>query len=850
MLRAIPTLPRARPSVWVVALAIAVMGGAIAIRTTTTSIAWIDRVFPGFVLLDNRVVASVGLAHWSGTTVPDLYQSEVLAVQGRRVHSRPAAYAAVHEHPAGTGIRYLLQRNGARREIDIESQLFGLRDWLLLHGVFLLNGLVFLVAGLATYVLRPESRAARALLAGGGSIALFLFTAMDLYGPATFFRLHVLAESFVPATMLHFGLVFPEEHRWARLRFVGYALSIVVALSYEVFLDSPADYSRILNGNMLYVGLVAVFFCSRLVQTYARSDSQLVRQRVRVILVGALFGFGVPAVVLTLGALMGGDISMNIAALTPFIFAVSLAYAVVQHDLFEIDAMVKRGAYYLVLTGMISLAYVSAVLAFDFGLRAGAVTDSTAFPVLFALAVLLLFNPLRTRVQGFVDRVFFGTDYDSGRVLTEVGRELAQARQRDQIAQLVRGWITRTLANEGTRLFVVEATGPALHEIGGAGVVPAAVVEGLDAGRVLTSFDPPESYPDQASFAATRTALTSLGATIAVPMEAHGALVGAVMAGPKRSRLVYTADDAQLLRALAQQTAIALQHAAAYDALVDLNASLEQRVRTRTAELEDANRDLEEALRELQAAEAQLVQSEKMASLGRLVAGVAHEINNPVSFIANSVAPLRRRLAKAADAPSAESATLLREAEDLVGIMAKGAERAAAIVKDLRTFSRLDEATRKPLDVRESLEVSLRLLEHRWRDRITVHRNYGDLPALEGDPGQINQVFLNVLGNACDAIADASGNVWITTEADDGSVRIAIRDDGPGIPADLQSRIFDPFFTTKDVGAGTGLGLSISHGIVAAHGGRIEVESAPGHGALFTIVLPARSLDSAACGSR
>jgi signal transduction histidine kinase len=850
MLRAIPTMLRARPGVWLVALAISAAAGAIAVRTTMTSLDWIGRVFPGFALLDNRVIASVGLAHWSGTTMPDLYQSEVLVVQGRPVNATPEIYAAVRSEPVGTAIAYLLRRGGEEREVRIPSQLFGARDWFFLYGVYLLNGLVFLAAGLATFVLRPDSPPARALLAGGGSIALFLFTAMDLYGPAAFFRLHVLAESLMPAAMLHFGLVFPQRHRWARARFAGYALSSVIAVLYEVFLYSPSAYSRVLTTNMLFLGLVAVFFCLRLVESYVRSDSQLVRQRVRVILIGALFGFAVPAVVLTLGALVEGDISMNIAALTPFMFAVSLAYAVVKHDLFEIDAMVKRGAYYLVLTGMISLAYVVAVLAFNYGLRAGAVTDSTAFPVLFTLAVLLLFNPIRTRVQGFVDRVFFGTDYDSGAVLAEVGHELAQARQREQIAALVRGCITRTLATEGTRFFVAEA-GRSLRELGGPGVVPAAVADRLDAGRVLTSFDPPESYPDEATYAATRAALTSLGAAIAVPMQAHGALVGALTAGPKRSRLVYTADDAQLLRALSQQTAIALQHTAAYDALVELNESLEQRVRTRTAELESANRDLEEALRELQAAEAQLVQSEKMASLGRLVAGVAHEINNPVSFIANSVAPLRRRLAKAGDAPPEQSAALLREAEDLVGIMAKGAERAAAIVKDLRTFSRLDEATRKAFDLREGIEVSLRLLEHRWRGRITVHRDYGDLPPVEGDPGQLNQVFLNVLGNACDAIA-GDGNLWITTAVDDGAVRITIRDDGGGIPAELQSRIFDPFFTTKDVGAGTGLGLSISHGIVTAHGGSIEVASAPGEGATFTILLPAAapSLDSVARGSR
>jgi two-component system NtrC family sensor kinase len=338
--------------------------------------------------------------------------------------------------------------------------------------------------------------------------------------------------------------------------------------------------------------------------------------------------------------------------------------------------------------------------------------------------------------------------------------------------------------------------------------------------------------------------LGELGVEIAVPLQLGADLTGALTAGPKRSGLFYTAGDAGFLRAVAHQTAIALANAQSYEALVALNATLEERVRERTAQLE-------EAYRELKAAETHLVQSEKMASLGRLVAGVAHEINHPVSFIATSVAPLRRRLDKAAKAAPDDAARLLSEAREIIDIMARGAERTTAIVRDLRSFSRLGEAVRKPADLQEGLEVTLRLLEGRWRDRLTIHRDFEPLPPVECDPGQMNQVFMNLLANACDAAPDG-GNIWIRTRWVDGVATITIRDDGPGIPASSIDHIFEPFFTTKDVGAGTGLGLAIAHGIVSAHGGRIEVESASGAGATFHVIVPAAdataSVDRAAGG--
>ena len=508
-------------------------------------------------------------------------------------------------------------------------------------------------------------------------------------------------------------------------------------------------------------------------------------------------------------------------------------------DGFRITRM-KRAAYYVVLGGVVGAAYVAAFVVFNVVLRAGAVTDSPAFPVFFVFALLLVFDPLRTWLQAFVDRVFFRTRYDGAQVLAGVGAELAAALQQDRIATLVCECVDTAIPNAGTRLLVAGAGGPVAG-------VPGVLLERLGAGRVLGGAEP----EDATTRAAVRAGLAALGAELALPLLLRDELIGVLLVGPKRSGLSYGADDVEFLRALANQAAIALENARSYEALVALNARLEERVRERTSQLEGANHELAEAYAELKNAEVQLVHSEKMASLGRLVAGVAHEINNPVSFIATSVVPLRRRLEIAAEDAPPEVVKLLREAEEIVDVMARGAERTAAIVKDLRSFSRLGEATRKLVDLHEGLDVSVRLLEPRWRDRIVVHRDYGALPFVECDPGQVNQVFVNLIANACDAIA-GTGNLWITTRAADGVVTVTVRDDGPGMTPEVRQRIFDPFFTTKDVGGGTGLGLAVSHGVVAAHGGRIEVESAPGAGATFRVVLPiaAPTLDRAATGSR
>jgi len=257
--------------------------------------------------------------------------------------------------------------------------------------------------------------------------------------------------------------------------------------------------------------------------------------------------------------------------------------------------------------------------------------------------------------------------------------------------------------------------------------------------------------------------------------------------------------------------------------------------------LERSNGELAAAYRELQETQAQLVQSAKMASLGALVAGIAHEINNPLAFVANHLTTVTRGVETLVPEIeghlSAGGGRTLDKVRQRLDAMRLGVDRVEDLVVKLRTFSRLDEAEVKMIEIEASIESVLTLLQHKLTDRLTVVRRYGDVKWVSCYPGPLNQVIMNVVANAIDAI-EGEGTITISTDRVDAMLAIAISDTGGGIPPAIRDRVFEPFFTTKPVGAGTGLGLSISYGIVQRHGGLLEIRSEEGRGTEVVIKIP------------
>ncbi len=293
------------------------------------------------------------------------------------------------------------------------------------------------------------------------------------------------------------------------------------------------------------------------------------------------------------------------------------------------------------------------------------------------------------------------------------------------------------------------------------------------------------------------------------------------------------------------------------------NEHLEEQVEART-------HDLRKALDELRASQAQLIQSEKMASLGQMVAGVAHEINTPLGYARSNAQIVRDALGElrglcaahdralaaltgeASDAEVAEAVATARqlaqtvaadelgaELDNLLADTDHGLEQIAELVASLKDFSRVDRSRTDLFDVNAGIDAALKIAQNQLKHRIEVKRAYSPLPQIECSPSQLNQVFLNLITNAAQAI-EGPGRIFVHTAAGADGVVIRILDTGSGIPEDVRARIFEPFFTTKPVGQGTGLGLSIVYRIIEDHGGGIEVRSVPGKGSEFCIRLPLR----------
>lgn len=398
------------------------------------------------------------------------------------------------------------------------------------------------------------------------------------------------------------------------------------------------------------------------------------------------------------------------------------------------------------------------------------------------------------------------------------------------------------------QVFILLAKGSAAFEVlpGSARVtLPSAFLEQLKENSLLFSR------------LETLQSITSPNVNVAIPVRSNNTILAIIALQMTDKDDPINREDLNLLQQLANQTAIALENIHYIEHTARLTREItESRLQKKylkqleatNRELDEKNKQLTRLFKELREKESQLIHSEKMAALGQMVAGISHELNNPVSFIyANSRAleealnelktiwnelplPVRSNYAT-------QFQELMADIRAIISDNLKGSQSIRELVQQLKNFSRIDQAQWKKASIIEGLESTLRLLKHQMGEGIRVIKKYEANPEIYCNPAQLNQVFTNLLLNAIQAI-DGKGTITIRTFIEKDHLFIRFTDTGKGIPAKVLPKIFDPFFTTKDVNQGTGLGLSISYSIIEKHGGTIEVESQEGQGTTITLILP------------
>jgi signal transduction histidine kinase len=360
----------------------------------------------------------------------------------------------------------------------------------------------------------------------------------------------------------------------------------------------------------------------------------------------------------------------------------------------------------------------------------------------------------------------------------------------------------------------------------------------------------PANDPELAEIKAELSAL-KLFSLIIQPIIYGGESKGILLIGDGEHGRTWTASELELIKSVAGQVAIAIEHSRLVDQLSRKNRDL----LTKNLHLDAKNLELREV-------QSQMIHQEKMASLGRMVAGIAHELNNPVNFVHGNLPYLRqyfedmKAVIKSIDEipPEFRSAAdelktkvkyefLLSDLDNILADLSEGSERIRQIIRNLRSFSRLDEAELKEASIQEGIESTIKILNQYYgRDKIPVETQFADLPPVLCYPGKLNQVWMNLLSNAAQAVSEVdSPLVRVTTELEDEWAIVSIADNGPGIKPQDQSKIFEPFYTTKPVGQGTGLGLSICHSIIERHGGTIWFQTGTGTGTTFKVKIPLKS---------
>ncbi len=530
----------------------------------------------------------------------------------------------------------------------------------------------------------------------------------------------------------------------------------------------------------------------------------------------------------------------NLSFIPLVIFAVGLF----KHDLLDMGIVIKKSIIYSLLTASLTCLYALIIIVADKALKGFDFSDSIYLQIFFFLLIAFVFGPLKSKIQLLVDRVFYKGKYDYQRTIKNVSQMIVSVLDHDEIANHLMDAVGGAMLVENCALFLRDesSSGFVKHTTRGKhndkdhydsmSQESPLIKFMIDTKRLVIRKHLREGTTEH-EINDVLSDMDVLNAEISLPMIFKENLNGFIVIGKKLSGDIFTREDLDLIETLASQCALAIENARSYKLINDLNISLEQKVEERTGALQ-------EALSEKERTQEQLIRSESLAAIGQLVAGVAHELNNPlgsvISLIQSTIEDLERW---------DKESTLDENIIDDLKFADKELDRAKSIVASLLGLSRQTQTYSESVNINSVIKDALRILHNQYKYHdLDIVGNYDhDLPEIQGNFANLGQVALNIIQNAIQAIIDIKGTIFLSTrfDADTDQVVFSCKDTGPGVSEHIRQDIFKPFFTTKEVGKGTGLGLYICHEIIHKHKGTLTLEDTDGVGTDFEVRLPAKT---------
>jgi signal transduction histidine kinase len=810
-----------------------VLTGVLAVTGVAASVisahrGWIGSPFPGFFIHGNLTVSPVFLPQWSGKEAGIRLLDRVLAIDEQPVLRPGEIYQAVRSRPATTLFSYTIERNGGVFTVVVPSMSFSFRDWFFSFGIYLLTGLAFLTIGVIPCYLRSPSPAAVPLFLMGTTIFIWFAITFDFMTVQWALKeVRILALVLTPSLGIHLALSLTDRLPRRRKKWLVliYSVSAVLGLFYSVTFYGPKEvWHWALRISYIYGCAAAFAFLGLVWLALRRPISDLDRSRLRGILVGAVVGFFVPTLGTVLASSFYYEIPYNLLMIPAVFFPLSVAYALVKYNLFDIDSLLKAGLTRAAVTAILLVIYVSVVAVLSLSL--GDYATDPLVPFFFSALVAVVFNPLLRWVERGVDRYFYQREYEPMELQSEVSALLRSLSRPQAAAENFLRILAKHLGLK-TALVLFQSTKRGCY-------IPVSL-EGHDretlpanSSAVWTrhfSARPRGLFRDEVetdpAYETERVELVKLfddlQSEVLMPLVFEQQLLGLVSLGKKKSGRGYGADDFSILTLLADQLALAFKNGALFE------------------ESEKAKEEYRDLYGRSEALNRRLVEMDRLKR--QFVANVSHELRTPIAAISGYAEVLMGPMNPA-------------EMHKILERLVTNSRELSGLVEGLLDFSRIEAGTmdaahdvvnlRHLLDLVET--IALRLI----RNRPIQFRKFTE-PAVDviyTDPKKLQQILMHLLTNAVKFTDRGEIAVEVRTHpwGDRSGIEISVSDTGIGIGEKDRDIIFEEFrqldgSSTRRYG-GTGLGLNLCRKLAEGLGGKIKVESSIGQGSTFRLILP------------